>query len=122
MASDMKKPNGITVLRKRDLERFLWPLPIEYMHGIGKASAPKLRHLGIMTIGDLATYQDFQRLEQLFGKHSLKWVEDALGEDQSPINPERYETLSSIGHSTTFSTDYSFDLEIKKQAKLMFIK
>lgn len=119
MASDMKKPNGITVLRKRDLERFLWPLPIEYMHGIGKASAPKLRHLGIMTIGDLATYQDFQRLEQLFGKHSLKWVEDALGEDQSPINPERYETLSSIGHSTTFSTDYSFDLEIKKQAKLM---
>lgn len=119
MASDMKKPNGITVLRKRDLEQFLWPLPIEQMHGIGKASAPKLRHLGIITIGDLATYQDLQRLEQLFGKHSLKWVEDALGEDRSPINPERYETLSSIGHSTTFSTDYSFDLEIKKQAKLM---
>lgn len=119
MASDMKKPNGVTVLRKRDLENLLWHLPIEQMHGIGKASAPKLKHLGIETIGDLAKYQDLGRLEQLFGKHSLKWVENALGDDFTPVNPERYETLSSIGHSTTFATDYSFDLEIKKQAKLM---
>ena len=35
------------------------------MHGIGKASAPKLKHLGIETIGDLAKYQDLGRLEQL---------------------------------------------------------
>ncbi|MTL62723.1 DNA polymerase IV, partial [Turicibacter sanguinis] len=53
MASDMKKPNGITVLRKRDLQTMLWPMSIEEMFGIGKASAPKLRQFGIHKIGDL---------------------------------------------------------------------
>ena len=36
MASDMKKPLGITVLRKRDVKKVLWPLPVVEMHGVGK--------------------------------------------------------------------------------------
>ena len=40
MASDMKKPLGITVLRKREIEQLLWPLPIEKMYGVGKKTAP----------------------------------------------------------------------------------
>lgn len=122
MASDMKKPNGITILRKRDLPNLLWPYPIEEMHGIGKASAPKLKKLGIETIGDLASYEDVNKLEQLFGRHSLKWIDDAKGDDQTPVDPHRYDTLSSIGHSTTFPKDYSFEFEIKNQAKLMCFK
>ena len=122
MASDMKKPNGITILRKRDLPNLLWPYPIEEMHGIGKASAPKLKKLGIETIGDLASYEDVNKLEQVFGRHSLKWIDDAKGDDQTPVDPHRYDTLSSIGHSTTFPKDYSFEFEIKNQAKLMCFK
>lgn len=122
MASDMKKPNGITVLRKRDLQTMLWPLPIEEMFGVGRASAPKLKQMGIFTIGDLVRIEDEEKYQQLFGKQALKWIEDAKGEDKSPINPHKYEELSSIGHSTTFPKDYSFEIELKQQAKLMCFK
>ena len=122
MASDMKKPNGITVLRKRDLPHILWPMPIEEMFGVGKASSPKLKQLGINTIGDLVHYKDVDKIEQLFGHHALKWIENAKGNDQNPINPNKYEVPSSIGHSTTFSKDYCFDEEIKAEAKRMCIK
>ena len=122
MASDMKKPNGITVLRKRDLPHILWPMPIEEMFGVGKASSPKLKQLGINTIGDLVHYKDVVKIEQLFGHHALKWIENAKGNDQNPINPNKYEVPSSIGHSTTFSKDYCFDEEIKAEAKRMCIK
>ena len=122
MASDMKKPNGITVLRKRDLPHILWPMPIEEMFGVGKASSPKLKQLGINTIGDLVHYKDIDKIEQLFGHHALKWIENAKGNDQNPINPNKYEVPSSIGHSTTFSKDYCFDEEIKAEAKRMCIK
>ena len=54
MASDMKKPMGITVLRKQEVPVKLWPLPIEDMRGIGKKTAPQMKALGIKTIGDLA--------------------------------------------------------------------
>lgn len=122
MASDMKKPNGITVLRKRELPQILWSLPIEEMFGIGKASSPKLRQLGIHTIGDLVHFKEVDKIEQLFGRHALKWIEDAKGNDQSPINPNKYEIPSSIGHSTTFPRDYCFDEEIKAEGKRMCIK
>ena len=122
MASDMKKPNGITVLRKRDLPHILWPMPIEEMFGVGKASSPKLKQLGINTIGDLVHYKDVDKIEQLFGQHALKLSENAKVNDQNPINPNKYEVPSSIGHSTTFSKDYCFDEEIKAEAKRMCIK
>ena len=122
MASDMKKPNGITVLRKRDLPHILWPMPIEEMFGVGKASSPKLKQLGINTIGDLVHYKDVDKIEQLFGHHALKWIENAKGNDQNAINPNKYEVPSSIGHSTTFSKDYCFAEEIKAEAKRMCIK
>ncbi len=43
MASDMRKPLGITILRKRELASTLWPLQIEEMHGIGAKTAEKLK-------------------------------------------------------------------------------
>ncbi|PKC51456.1 DNA/RNA polymerase, partial [Rhizophagus irregularis] len=53
-ASDMKKPMGITILRKRDVPSILWPLPVIEMHGIGESTAKKLQTIKINTIGDLA--------------------------------------------------------------------
>src|SRR5699024_10463602 len=50
LASDFKKPLGITVLRKRDLPNRLWPLEVIELHGIGKKSASKLNHAKIFTI------------------------------------------------------------------------
>ena len=55
MASDMKKPLGITVLRKRDIKELMWPLPIEDLFGAGKKTCAMLREINIKTIGDFAT-------------------------------------------------------------------
>ena len=52
MASDMKKPMGLTFIRRRDIPAILYPLPIENFWGIGKKTTPRLRNLGILTIGD----------------------------------------------------------------------
>lgn len=117
MASDMEKPNGLTVLRKRDLPTMLWPLDIGNLHGIGKSSAPKLRLLGIQTIGDLANYPEPSKLESLLGSHALKWQRRAQGEDQRPV--EQDDSVSSIGNSTTFATDYVFEEKIKARLSAM---
>ena len=54
MGSDMKKPNGISVLRLRDVPTVLWDKPCNYLYGIGKKTADKLMKLGIFTLGQLA--------------------------------------------------------------------
>ena len=59
MASDMKKPMGITVLTRNNLKEVMWPLDIKDMFGIGKKTQPKLRAVGINTIGDLADYKNY---------------------------------------------------------------
>jgi DNA polymerase-4 len=52
MASDIKKPNGLTVLRQKEVESKLWPLPIDRMHGVGTKSAELLKAIGMLTVGD----------------------------------------------------------------------
>src|SRR5699024_2653589 len=65
-ASDMKKPLGITILRKRDVQQKLWPLSVDEMYGVGKKTAEKLQRIQIKTIGDLAN-KDVYALSQLLG-------------------------------------------------------
>src|SRR5690625_1662495 len=60
MASDMKKPLGITVLRRRDLSQTLWPLPVIEMFGIGEKTAEKLNTIDIHTNSDLAKADEYQ--------------------------------------------------------------
>ncbi|AOY74571.1 DNA polymerase IV [Clostridium formicaceticum] len=109
MASDMKKPLGITTLWKKDIEHKLWPLPAKSMYGIGKQTAEKLSSIGIETIGDLALFnQEF--LIKKFGKLGLELHKKANGIDPSPVAPHSEDEVKSIGRSTTLSEDLS-DLE-----------
>jgi len=102
MASDMKKPLGITVLRKRDVEEKLWPLPIEAMHGIGKKTVPNLKLLGINSIKDLATYKDKVKLSRFLGNSTESFILKANGEDSRIVDPTRSEKHQSIGNSKTY--------------------
>ncbi len=103
MASDMKKPLGITILRKRDVQEKLWPLPIEAMHGIGRKTFPNLKLLGIETIGDLAQFTDQRKLAHFLGNAQESFQAKAWGQDDRLIDPTRANTYQSIGHSKTFS-------------------
>lgn len=103
MASDMKKPNGITVLRIRDVPEKLWHLPCDALHGIGRKTAAKLARMNIRTIGELAR-SDERTLIRMFGAYGAWMKAAANGFDSSEVNPDRGPN-KSIGHSTTLPRD-----------------
>ncbi|GAB4073517.1 DNA polymerase IV [Barrientosiimonas marina] len=112
MASDMQKPMGITILRKRDLHEKLWPLPIEEMHGVGSKTADKLRSIDIATIGDLAASDSYQ-LKQIFGINGERLQNKANGADMSPVDPEAVHEFKSIGSSQTLAEDTTDEAAIR---------
>ncbi|MCP3025760.1 DNA polymerase IV [Halobacillus sp. A5] len=112
MASDMKKPMGITVLRKRDLPTKMWVMPIEEMYGVGEKTAEKLRKIKVNTIGDLASHSSVE-LKQLLGVNGERLRNRANGIDQRPVDPEAVHEFKSIGTSTTLAQDTTDDVEIR---------
>ncbi|WP_102027370.1 DNA polymerase IV [Salirhabdus sp. Marseille-P4669] len=113
MASDMKKPLGITVLRKRELSTKLWPLPIHEMYGVGEKTAQKLRNIHIETIGDLAN-TDVYELKALLGINGERLHSRANGYDPRPVDPEAVSDFKSIGNSQTLPYDTTDEREIEK--------
>ncbi len=103
MASDMKKPLGITILLAEDVESVLWPLSVRTMFGVGEKTAERLQNLGILTIKDLA-HADVQRLARSLGKRAHELFAHANGLDDSPVISERPQA-KSVGHSITLAQD-----------------
>ena len=103
MASDMKKPMGITVLRIRDVPEKMWPLPIKEMQGIGKRTVPLMEDLNIHTIKDLATYQDLNALKPVLGKNIESMINRANGYDDRTLMTD-YDS-KSMGISETLLED-----------------
>ncbi|AYV34604.1 DNA polymerase IV [Erysipelothrix rhusiopathiae] len=114
MASDMQKPRGITVLRIREVSQKLWPLSIESMYGIGQKTVPKLKQMGIETIGDLARFNP-DHLKSILGVNAQNFVQKANGYDHSVIDTDV--TMKSIGQSKTFK-DAMTDLDEIRNAIL----
>jgi DNA polymerase-4 len=103
MASDLKKPNGISILRMRDVPQILWHRPCNELFGIGKKTAEKLKKLGIETIGQLAK-SDERMLTDVFGVNGTWLKNSANGINHSTVQAER-EANKSIGHTTTLPAD-----------------
>lgn len=103
-ASDMKKPLGITVLRKRDVPSILWPKKVGEMHGVGLKTEEKLHSIGIFTIEDLAKSNE-EQIHVLLGINGISLRNKANGIDEREVDPSRMLSFKTIGHSTTFSTD-----------------
>ena len=115
MASDYQKPMGLTVIRKRDIPNMIFPLKIEAMFGVGKKTAPRLKSVGINTIGDLyqKMLEEDQDVKNILGKfyYTLKeWLE-GKGSDEVEIIRE---DPKSIGNSTTLPFDSDNPDIIKK--------
>lgn len=112
-ASDMKKPLGITILRKRDLPTRLWPLPVSEMYGIGKKTAEKLAGIQIETIQDLAQ-ADVYQLRHLLGINGERLQNRANGIDPRQVDPDSINEFKSIGSSQTFPADTTDEVKINK--------
>lgn len=111
MASDMKKPMGITILRKRDVPSVLWPLATHEMHGVGKKTSEKLQTIGVETVGDLAKANEVQ-LKALLGINGIRIKERANGVDSRLVDPESVSDFKSIGNSTTLPKDTTNQQEL----------
>lgn len=103
-ASDMKKPLGITILRKRDVENVLWGRDVIEMHGVGEKTAEKLRSYGMHTIGDLAKASK-QDMKIWFGINGERLVNKANGIDDRIVDPDAAFDTKSVGNSTTLPRD-----------------
>ena len=85
MASSFQKPDGITVIRPRDVPDFLGTLPVKKLWGIGRVTEEKLAEMGIDTIGGIAN-TDVMELIAAFGKNRGTWLKQAAsGIDDSPV-------------------------------------
>lgn len=112
-ASDMKKPMGITILRKRDVPQILWNLPVIEMHGIGKSTASKLNELQINTIGDLAKMNE-AIIRNALGKNGVRLRLRANGIDEREVDPDSIYDTKSVGNSTTLPIDETDIAELQK--------
>ena len=108
MGSDYQKPMGLTIIRKRDIAKMLYPLPIEDMFGVGKKTAPRLKFIGVKTIGDLANSlsKNDEQVLNILGKFAFELNEWLSGKGSDKIITE-YEDPKSIGNSTTLKEDTS---------------
>lgn len=104
MASNMKKPLGITELWQKDIEHKLWPLPVRDMYRVGGKTSDRLNSLGIKTIGDLAKF-DKNYIQETLGKSGIELHQYANGLDFSSVRLEAQDDIKSIGRSTTLPED-----------------
>jgi DNA polymerase IV (DinB-like DNA polymerase) len=116
IASDFKKPDGLTAVPEREAEDFLAPLPVRNLLWVGRKTERKLNEMGIKTIGDLAAY-DVSALTGKFGLTGTQYHLSALGKDSSEVT-ER-EEMKSLSREVTFEEDTSdFDLVLETLNKL----
>jgi len=103
LASELDKPDGLTVLTLEDLSTRIWPLPASALNGIGPKAREKLEALGIRTLGQVAA-ADPGFLIQHFGRAYGAWLHEAShGRDERPLVLER--EVKSVSRETTFAHD-----------------
>ncbi|MDD5772011.1 MAG: DNA polymerase IV [bacterium] len=105
IASDMKKPDGLVIVEKDDVNNFIKVLPVSDICGIGEKLTAHLNLMGIKTCSDLGKYS-VEILKNKFGVIGERLHDMALGIDESPVVPfDEDEEVKSIGHSMTYAKD-----------------
>lgn len=110
LASDMDKPDGLTVIAADDVQRVLGPLPVTRIFGIGGVAEKKLAGLGVRTIGDLRR-MPVEAVSARLGSFGARIHELAHGIDDRPVVPDR--VAKSVGHEQTFGEDLTSPDEVR---------
>ena len=109
LASDAQKPDGLVFVDPEKVNSFLDPMPISRLWGIGKRTAPRLKALGILTIGQLRR-TDISIIRPVLGNRSEHFLRLARGEDEREVKPSQPD--KSISHEVTFDTNISDRTEL----------
>jgi len=119
IASDLHKPDGLTIVPGDKVNDFLHPLPIEKLWGVGEATQSILKRFHIRTIGDLSRFP-LEALEKEFGKHGTQLHLLSLGIDKRNVEP--FHEIKSIGHEDTFSADILEKEALRKELLSLAIR
>ncbi|MGA2401729.1 MAG: DNA polymerase IV [Syntrophobacteraceae bacterium] len=114
LASEMKKPDGLTIIRPDEVARVLETIPARDLCGIGSQTARQLDLYGIRSCGDLGRFP-VELLKKRFGIIGERLQQMGKGVDDSPVIPaEEAEEVKSVGHSMTLERDIEGRKEILK--------
>ena len=103
IASDMKKPDGLTIISEGDIKSMIWPLSVRKIWGVGPKTEIRLNEMEILTVGDLASVP-LESLTEEFGKSYGNYLyESSRGVDESPVIT--YWEPKSMSRETTFQQD-----------------
>jgi DNA polymerase-4 len=106
IASDWRKPDGLFVIRPHQVDRFLAPLPVGRLPGVGRVMEGKLAELGISTVAQVRAIPA-GLLEQRFGRWGHRLHELSFGIDNHPVQPER--PTMQISAEDTLAQDQRLD-------------
>ena len=112
MAGELRKPDVTETLWPEEIPRKLWPLPVEDLFMVGRATSRKLRTININTIGDLAK-TDVHLLRSLLKSHGQLVWEYANGLDRTPVMTNNHILHKSVGNSITIP----YDVTTAKEAR-----
>jgi DNA polymerase-4 len=111
VASDYKKPRGLTVVAPGTEAEFLAPLPVRSLWGAGKATVTRLEQLGMHRIGDVARWPLEDLVRALGDSAGTHFHRLSHGLDPREVEPER--DAKSIGRETTFDVDVESESELE---------
>jgi DNA polymerase-4 len=114
LASEMQKPDGLTVIQPEDVSRVLERMPIKELCGIGRKMERHLNMMSVYTCGELGRC-DEARLTRKFGIVGKRLKEMGQGIDNSPVvQYGKEDDVKSVGHSRTLERDIDDPLEIRR--------
>ena len=114
LASELKKPDAVTVISEENYQNVVFPLPVTQLLFVGASTAKTLRSIGVHTIGELAK-ADEALVSKLLGKRGRQLIVYARGEDSEPVHWQKTsEDLKSIGNSATLPKDITSPAEVKR--------
>lgn len=120
-ASDLKKPLGITILRKRDIKAKLYSLNVDKIHGIGRKTSSRLHEVGIQTVAELMNPIHKQTIINAIGKNAYEsHYRDLSGNSSDYVDTKKYEIPQSISTETTLTNYINHKDVVKQELDILF--